>query len=601
EVSITRKVREMITAVELEQRYTKTEIIEMYLNTVSFGFNAYGIEAAARTYYGKASNELTVPEAATLVGLLAATTYYNPVRNPENARQRRNTVMGQMARNGYISASDLDAYREEPVGAQYYSAELYASLAPYFAEHVRLELQRLTRDPEHPLSAYDMYGEGLRVYTTIDSRVQQEAQHAVDEQMARLQAVVDYEWSNERTRLLSREFEPYLELTPGEDYEPFSRFWSTNTNLVNEYIRSTDHYRTLISEGREDMEAVEHLRTNETFIDSLRTLRTRLETGLVAMDPRTGQVRAWVGGRDFRDDRYDKVGTAKRQPGSTFKPFTYVTAIDNGYSPYDTFVDSTFVYQDAGADTTWSPTNFGGSSGQELTMTQALARSLNTITARVALELGPQEIVRYAHRMGIRSELDAVPAISLGTSDVTLLELVSAYSTLANGGLYYEPQTIARVEDRYGNVLWEARSAPQEALSERSAYTVVDMMRGVIDYGTGQRIRTQFGLGNYDLAGKTGTTQRSADGWFIMMHPDLVMGSWVGFNDPRITFRTSTWGQGGRNALFVVGDFARRVADIGEEEGEESSLFSRNAQFPLEDYAPMRDEEEEDDSGGLGW
>ncbi len=599
EVSIMRKIREMITAVELERRYTKTEIVEMYLNTVAFGSNAFGIEAASRTYYGKAPQELTVPEAATLVGLLKATTYYNPVRNPGNAKERRNVVMGQMARYGMIDDEELAAYREEDIVASYHSAELYASLAPYFAEHVRTELQRMTRDPEHPLNAYDMYGDGLRVYTTIDSRMQQHAKAAVDSQMTRLQAVVDYEWSSERTRLLSREFEPYMELVRGEDYQPFSHFWSSNTGVVNEYIRDTPHYQRLVDEaGQTDEEALQSLRTNETFVDSLRTLRTKLEAGLVSMDPRTGQVKAWVGGRDFQGDKYDKVSIAQRQPGSTFKPFTYIAAIDNGYSPYDTFLDSTFVYEDVGADTTWSPNNFSGYSGQELTMTQALARSINTITARVALEIGPSTIAQYARRMGVQSELQAVPSIALGTSNVTLLEMVTAYSTIANGGLRNEPQVITRVEDRLGNLLWAPRSAPQEVLSERTAYTVADMMRGVIDFGTGQRIRTQFGLGDYDLAAKTGTTQDGADGWFIMMHPDLVTGSWVGFNDQRITFRTNAWGQGGRNALFLVGDYTQRIATMGTD--EEESPLRREAEFPLEEFM-IESPDDERDGGGVGW
>ena len=231
-------------------------------------------------------------------------------------------------------------------------------------------------------------------------------------------------------------------------------------------------------------------------------------------------------------------------------------------------------------------------------MTQALARSINTITARVALEIGPSTIAQYARRMGVQSELQAVPSIALGTSNVTLLEMVTAYSTIANGGLRNEPQVITRVEDRLGNLLWAPRSAPQEVLSERTAYTVADMMRGVIDFGTGQRIRTQFGLGDYDLAAKTGTTQDGADGWFIMMHPDLVTGSWVGFNDQRITFRTNAWGQGGRNALFLVGDYTQRIATMGTD--EEESPLRREAEFPLEEFM-IESPDDERDGGGVGW
>ena len=597
EVSVTRKLREIITAVELERRYTKTEIVEMYFNTVSFGSNAFGIDAAARTFYGVRGSELDVPQAATLVGLLKGTTYYNPVRNPENAQRRRNVVLGQMVRNGFLTEEELAEYREEPVNAEYHSAELYASLAPYFAEHVRNELQRLTRDPSHPLSDHDMYGDGLRVYTTLDSKVQEHAQAAVDAQMEGLQAVVDYEWGQSQISSLGIDFEPYLERVSEEGFEPFAHFWNTNTNLVNEYIRDTNHYQSLTNDGYSDTEALEELHANETFVDSLRTLKTRLEAGMVSMEPRTGQIKAWVGGRDFRSDQYDKVSIARRQSGSTFKPFVYTAAIDNGYSPFQTYVDSTFQYYDEGADEIWSPTNFSGHSGEDVTLTQALARSLNTVTARLAIDIEPSTIVQYARRMGVHSTIrpqDVGPAISLGTTDVTLLEMVNAYSTLANGGLRYEPQTITRVEDRYGNVLWEQTPAPQEALSERTAYTVVDMMRGVIDFGTGIRMRTQFGLSGYDLSGKTGTTQRSADGWFVLMHPDLVTGAWVGFNDQRITFRTSTWGQGGRNALFLVGDFSQRIAEM------ENSPLSREAEFPLEEYDdPPSDDDR--DTDGVGW
>ncbi|PSQ69610.1 MAG: penicillin-binding protein, partial [Bacteroidetes bacterium QH_2_64_26] len=263
--------------------------------------------------------------------------------------------------------------------------------------------------------------------------------------------------------------------------------------------------------------------------------------------------------------KYDKVGIARRQPGSVFKPFTYTAAIDNGYSPYDTLLDSTFTWEDEKANATWSPENYSReSSGEMLTLSQGLANSKNTITARLALDLNPNTVATYANRMGIprthvdikpstEEKVEGVPSIALGTNNVRLLDMAAAYSTLASGGLYSEPMAITRVEDKFGNVIWEASQNPSEALSERTAYTVVDMMRGVIDYGTGARIRTQFGLGEYDLAGKTGTTDRSADTWFMLMHPDLVSGAWIGFNDQRLTFRTNFWGQGAHTALWGAG------------------------------------------------
>jgi penicillin-binding protein 1A len=597
-VTIGRKLKEMVTAVELERRYTKQEIIEMYLNTVSFGSNAYGIEAAAQTYFGVPAKDLDELQAATLVGMLQATTYYNPIRNPNNARQRRNVVLRLMVDQGHLSSAFYEEHKDDPVRAEYHSAELYASLAPYFAEHVRTTLSSWTRNPDHPLSGHDLYGDGLRVYTTLDSELQERARQSVDHNMSALQKVVGYQWSEAGRALYSQSLDAYRDLTPGEDYEPFDYFWETHPEVLNDAIRRTARYDSLRARGQSEQAALAQLRDDEPYLDSLKARRSQLGAGMVSVDPRNGHVKAWIGGRDFRMDKYDKVSIARRQPGSTFKPFTYATAIDNGWSPYDTLLDSTFTWDDTGADTTWSPQNYNQeSSGQMLTLSQGLANSKNTITARLALDLNPSTVARYARRMGIQSPLAEVPSIALGTSNVTLLEMASAYTTLASGGIRNDPVVITRVEDRYGNVLWEASPTPSEVLSRRTAYTVVDMMRGVIDYGTGQRIRTQYNLGDYDLAGKTGTTERSADTWFMLMHPELVSGAWVGFDDQRLTFRTSWWGQGAHSALFLVGDYYRRVADA------DGVSLSEEATFPMvENYgAPETDTTDTQDGGRVGW
>jgi len=607
-VSVERKLKEMVTAVELERRYTKREILEMYLNTVSFGYDTYGIEAAARTFYGVPSKKLNELQAATLVGALKATSYYNPVRNPENAKRRRNVVLRLMASQGYLESDFYSEHRDDPVEAKYHSAELYTSLAPHFAEHVRNTLTEWSRDPSHPLSNYDVYGDGLRVYTTLDSKLQKMASDAVVQKASALQRIVGYEWSESNGTAYGKTLSDYLDLTPGEDYEPFEYYWQTNPEVLTEAIRSTTRYDTLLARGMEKQEALSQLRSDTSFVDSVKTRKTQLGAGLVALDPRNSHVKVWVGGRDFKTDKYDKVGIARRQPGSTFKPFTYTAAIDNGYSPYDKIRDSTFTWEQPKAvemvagttrvDSVWKPKNYNGSStGQMMTLSQGIANSVNTVTARLALDINPQTVVQYARQMGIReSKLNAVPSIALGTSNVTLLEMATAYSTLANGGLHNPPVAVTRIEDRYGNVVWEASPSPSEALSERTAYTVVDMMRGVIDYGTGQRIRTQFDLGNYDLAGKTGTTQRSADTWFMLMHPELVSGAWMGFDDQRVTFRTSWWGQGAHSALFLVGDFYRSIV-----KSDSVSLLSKEATFPMvEDYGPPEDTTGTKD-GGVGW
>lgn len=565
--TIERKLKEMVTAVALERRYTKREILEMYLNTVEFVYNAFGIEAAARTFFNKSARDLDVLEAATLVGMLRNPSLYNPVRYPERARQRRNVVLWQMVRHGYLERAFYEAHKDEPIALNFRSAAITASMAPYFAEYVRRWLMQWAE-----AHGYDIYTDGLRVYTTLDSRLQELARQAVEEQMRGLQAVVDYEWSRRTGFFLGQNVSVYLQQ---RNYEPFAYYWSSRQDTVNAFIRETPHYRSLLEQGLTPEEALRQLRADPAFMDSLKAVKTRLETGFVAIDPRSGYVRAWVGGRDLTQDWYDHVAIARRQPGSTFKPFLYTAAIDNGWSPDDLLPDSSVTYVDA-AGNVWRPRNAEGeSTGQLITLREALAHSVNTVSARLVLQVGARNVAFYARRMGIKSPLEEVPSLALGTSNVTLLELVSAYATLASGGLYYEPIVVTRIEDASGHVLYEARPVPREALSEETAYTVIDMLRDVVRYGTGTRIRWQFGLTQYDFAGKTGTTQNSADGWFILMHPELVTGAWVGFNDQRVTFRTHWWGQGAHNALFIVGDFWRRLTQMPDVE------INRNATFPL--------------------
>lgn len=340
-------------------------------------------------------------------------------------------------------------------------------------------------------------------------------------------------------------------------------------------------------------------------MDSLKAQKSRLEAGLVSVDPHSGYVKAWVGGRSLAVDWYDHVVTAARQPGSTFKPFVYTAAIDNGWSPYYRLPDSSYTYRVPGTGQVWTPGNFGlETSGELMTLRDALAQSKNTVTARVITQLvNPSQVAFYARRMGIESPLDEVPALGLGTSDVTLLEMTSAYGTLASGGLHYDPVMVTRIEDRFGNVLYEHQPSPQEALSEETAYTVVDMMRGVVQYGTARRLNNQYGLGNYDLGAKTGTTQNAADGWFIMMHPELVTGAWVGFNDRRVAFRSTFWGQGAHNALFLVGDFFRNLTQSDEVGVSVDSRFPRPEDFDVEYDVPMPDERRREDSEDrrVGW
>ena len=552
--ALERKLYEVTTALKIERVYRKNEILEMYLNTVPFGYQTYGIETAAQTYFNKSASALNVVESATLVGMLKAITRYNPVRNPARSIQRRNVVLRQMLKNGTFALADFERWLREPLALDFQFKTTATGPAPHFAEYTRSWLEDWAAQ-----KGYDLYADGLKVYTTLDTRLQGLAEAAVAEQMRGLQAVAAYEWSRRRPALLAGTPAAYKRALDAGRFEPFAYFRRSQQAIIDQHARQTERYRQALRQGATDADALHALRNNDAFIDSLCTDLTRLETGLVALDPASGRVLAWVGGSDFAQDQYDKVALARRQPGSTFKPFVYAAALERGYSPLDERIDSVRTYQTLGPDKTWTPTNAGGTAtGDTLTLRDGLALSKNTITAQLMHEIGPNWVAHTARRMGIRSPLAEVPSLALGTSEVSLLELVSAYGPLANQGQYHEPIFVTRIEDRNGRPLATFASKTREAISPYTAYDIVEMMRAVVEEGTGGRIRSVFGI-NADVAGKTGTTQNSADGWFVLLHPNLAVGSWVGFNDRQVTFRSNFWGQGGHNALYVVGDFFRRV------------------------------------------
>ena len=522
--TLTRKLKEAITALKIEALYSKDEILETYLNTVPFLYNAWGIEMAARTYFDKSARRLDVLEAATLVGMLKGNSYYNPVLNPERAQQRRNTVLAQMARRGKLDAARLEALQKKPLRLDFERQLEPPGPAPHFAQQLKKWLIAWA-----DRKGYNIYADGLVVRTTLDSRLQARAVQAVARRGSQLQALADRAWGGRGG-------------------------WAGSPELVAAFVRESKEYRAAVAAGQTPDEAAARLLADKAFIDRLRSDKTRVQVGFVAIDPRDGQLRAWVGSRDFVQDPFDHVAQARRQPGSTFKPFVYGAAFEKGASPTDTFIDQP-VEIPLPSGELWQPDDDASPSGKPMTLRDGLVLSRNRITAQLVQQVGAERVARLARAMGVRqSPLEAVPSLALGTSPVTLKEMVSAYATLANGGGYIEPVVVTRVEDSAGKVLEAfAPVAPETALSPAAAWTLLDTLRGVIDRGTGVAIRNQFGL-TADLAGKTGTTQDNTDGWFILMHPQLVGGAWVGFNDNRITLRSDYWGQGARSALPVVGD-----------------------------------------------
>ncbi|MDO8249730.1 MAG: transglycosylase domain-containing protein [Rhodoferax sp.] len=527
--TLTRKLKEAITAFKIEALYTKREILETYLNTVPFLYNAVGIEMAARTYFDKSAEQLDLLESATLVGMLKGTSYYNPVLNPERAVQRRNIVLAQMVKRQQLDAAKFEALQKRPLRVEFERQTEPTGPAPHFAQQLRKWLIDWADRND-----YSIYTDGLVVRTTLDSRLQNLANQAVARQGRQLQGVADAAW---RARAV----------------------WGERNALVQAFVRETPEYRGALDAGLTADMALKKLMLDAAFMLRLREQKTRVQAGFMALDPRNGQIRAWVGSRDFAQDPFDHVQQARRQPGSTFKPFVYGAAFEKGASPDDTFIDQAVEIPMPGGEV-WRPTDGSPPSGQTISLRDGLAYSKNTITAQLMQTVGPERVANLARAMGVRqSKLDLVPSLALGTSPVSLKEMVSAYATIANAGGYLEPMLVTRIENAQGKVLAEFAPAPPEpALSAEANYTLLDALRGVVDKGTGAAIRSRFGL-RADLAGKTGTTQDNTDGWFILMHPQLVMGAWVGFNDGRVTLRSDYWGQGARSALPIVGDFTAQA------------------------------------------
>lgn len=524
EVSLNRKLREAMTAVQIERTYTKEEILAYYLNTVYFGKGAYGVEGAAQTYFNKNAKDLTLDECALLVGVLKSPSNYDPVDNPEAALKRRNLVLNEMYEAEYITKENLDIALNDPLKISL--KKDYASFnspAPQFTEYVR---QLLEKGAEK--YGYDIYRDGLKVYTSLDSRFQKHAIDAVVNQLGPFQRSFNGYWN-----------------------------WSSNKDILNDAIdkniKQSENYKKANTEDARK-KIYEKLKNNKSFVDSVKILTTTVQVGFVVINPKTGEIKAMVGANPNTTFKYglNHVTQIKRQPGSSFKPFVYTTAILNGYSPGYKISNDPININIGG--TVWSPK--GGGTGGSMTMRDGITNSVNVIAVRTAMEIAPMDkVIDVAHKMGIVSELPNVISLALGVGEVSPLEMTNAYGTLANEGIWVEPIAILKIEDRNGKVIEEFHPETREVFSEDVAYVMSDMMEDVVDHGTASSIRQYF---HRPAAGKTGTTQNYGDAWFVGFTPQFVAGVWLGFDDARIKFG-GAYGQGGKAAAPIWGKFMEEL------------------------------------------
>ncbi|MTI33328.1 penicillin-binding protein [Cytophagales bacterium RKSG123] len=546
------KTKEWIISVKLERSYTKEEIMAMYLNTIEFGGNAYGIRVAARTFFNIPQDSLNIQQSAMLVGMLNAPSRFNPVRNPERAMRKRTEILYSMYNFKFLSREEYDSIKTLPFGLEYKVANHNEGQATYFRSQARNQLMKWCEE-----NGYDLFADGLKIYTTIDSRLQEYAEEAMEEQMKSLQKkFFDHwkgrnPWVDENGREMKNFIEDRAKLT--DQYKSLVAKYGANSDSVDIMMNTPQPIKVFSWQGEID--------TLMSPIDSLKYYKHFLHTGMMSMDPHTGQIKAWVGGINHKYFKYDHVKQGRRQPGSTFKPIVYTAAIDNGYSPCFEVVDQPVTFQVVGDPPTWTPPNDNGKySGESLTLRQGLARSVNSIAAKILQLVGTQTVVDYARRLGITSPLDAVPSLALGVSDVSVYEMVGAYGTFVNKGTWTEPYFITRIEDKNGNVLQEFTPKTREALSEESAYQMLYMLRGAAEEVGGSAVGLSYELKkDNEIGGKTGTSNNQSDGWFMGVTKDLVSGVWVGGDERSIHFRTLALGQGARMARPIFDKYMLKV------------------------------------------
>ncbi len=555
------KAREHIISLRLEKVYTKEELLSFYLNTVSFGENTYGLETASRRFFDIHPSVLKIEEAALLMAMLKAPANYNPRTHYENSLNRRNLVLSQMAKHGYLRNGILDSLKNLPLNIKYARYTEHMGLAPYFREYLRQQTGEILKLIEEQTGKeYNLYTSGLKIYTTLDSRLQAYAESAVKEQMKELQSLLKLDYNGNFP-------------------------WSEDEKLINSLIRRSDIYKLLKKKNSSEEEIKRifsdsvhmemfswegYKKMKMSRIDSIKYYLNFLHSGFLAIDPENGAVKAWVGGINFKHFKYDHV-LSKRQAGSTFKPILYATAIENGFSPCKYISNDTITFSEYD---NWHPRNSDRKYGGYYSIKGALTNSVNTVAARLIMETGIDSVINTAYRLGIGTELEKVPSLALGSAGVSLFELVQAYSSFVNGGRIVKPLYIQRIEDSEGNIIFrnEKVITGQKAFSEETAEKMLHMLISVINEGTASGIRSQFRLYG-DLAGKTGTTQDQSDGWFVAITPEVIAGAWVGGEMPVVRFSTLKQGQGSSTAMPVIGNFFKKMYSNPEFEAWEKEKF----------------------------
>ena len=548
------KSKEWIIATKLEIVYDKREILTMYANTVDFGNNSFGIKTAAKTYFNTTPAELTTAQAAVLVGMLKATTYYNPTLHPDHALDRRNVVMSNMIAHGDLSRSEYDSLAATPLNLDIHKEEKKHGQAEYFREAIVEHLKEWTED-----NGYDLYASGLKIYTTVDSRMQKYAEQTANQQMRQIQQNFNVHWQgqepwrDEKGRLIPHFIEDIAKRQPF--YKELQQKYKDNTDSIQYYLNKRHRVR-LFDYGKGV------IYREMSSLDSIRYMVKFMHCAMVAMEPQTGAVKAWVGDIDFSSWQYDKV-TAMRQSGSTFKLFVYTEAMNQGLTPCDLRRDEPITVEafdsKSGNVIKWSPTNASGTfSGDTMTLKKAFAKSVNSIAVRLGLELGARNIIKTAEDMGIKSELEDEPSLVLGSNDVNLLEMVNAYCTVANDGKHLEPILVTSIIDKDGHEVYHSPMKEHKVIPYKSAFLMQEMLKAGVAEGTSQSLRN-YVTGDTDWGGKTGTSNNHSDAWFIGVSPRLVVGAWVGGEYRSIHFRTGALGQGARTALPICGLFLQKV------------------------------------------